>query len=154
MSSFDRLINGMDILRMPAGEGGGGGGDAASGFDPAAVAQASLEDLKNQEKKKEILKEIAKSLGNNLEAAKQEIELDRIKLNGVKDYLKELKKKGDSDLAAIQNQTKIREEFDKILKASSLSSDQQKEFNNIQLDTIAGLDEAVEKIEAHFKDGK
>ena len=62
MSSFDRLINGMDILRMPAGEGGGGGGDAASGFDPAAVAQASLEDLKNQEKKKEILKEIAKSL--------------------------------------------------------------------------------------------
>tara|TARA_R110002167_G_scaffold299493_1_gene503874 strand:+ start:2541 stop:5165 length:2625 start_codon:yes stop_codon:yes gene_type:complete len=147
MSSFDRLINGMDILRMPAGEGDGGGDSTASGFDPAAVAQASLEDLKNQEKKKEILKEIATSLGNNLEAAKQEIELDRIKLNGVKDYLKELKKKGDSDLAAIQNQTKIREEFDKILKASSLSSDQQKEFNNIQLDTIAGLDEAVEKIE-------
>ena len=147
MSSFDRLINGMDILRMPMGQGDGGGDSTASGFDPAAVAQASLEDLKNQEKKREILKDIAKSLGNNLEAAKQEIELDRIRLDAAKNYLKDLKKKEDFDLNAIANQSKIKEEFDKLLKSTNLTTSQQEELNALQLDSVANITQAVEKIE-------
>ena len=147
MSSFDRLINGMDILRMPMGDGPGDGDTSASGFDPAAVAQASLEDLKNQEKKKEILKDIASSLGNNLEVAKQEIELDRIRLNAAKNYLKGLQEKEDFDLNAIANQSKIKEEFDKLVKATKLTTSQQEQLNNLQLDSVANIAQAVEKIE-------
>ena len=147
MSSFDRLINGMDILRMPMGEGDGGGDSTASGFDPAAVAQASLQDLKNQEKKSEILKEIAASIGNSLEVAKQEIELDRIRLDAAKKYLKGLQKKEDFDLNAIANQSKIKEEFDKLVKATKLTTSQQGELNALQLTSVANIAQAVEKLE-------
>lgn len=123
------------------------GKSTAGSFDPAAVAQAQLEDLKNQENKREILKDIAATLGNNLEVAKQEIELDRIRLNAAKNYLKDLKTKKDFDLNAIENQSKIREEFDKLVKATKLSTNQQAQLNALQLDSVANIEQAVEKIE-------
>tara|TARA_R110002074_G_scaffold63910_1_gene152925 strand:- start:5611 stop:8178 length:2568 start_codon:yes stop_codon:yes gene_type:complete len=132
---------------MPMGEGDGGGDSTASGFDPAAVAQASLQDLKNQEKKSEILKEIAASIGNSLEVAKQEIELDRIRLDAAKKYLKGLQKKEDFDLNAIANQSKIKEEFDKLVKATKLTTSQQGELNALQLTSVANIAQAVEKLE-------
>ena len=147
MSSFDRLINGMDILRMPMGEGDGGGDSTASGFDPAAVAQASLQDLKNQEKKSEILKEIAASIGNNLEVAKQEIELDRIRLNAAKKYLKDMRDKKDLDLDSIVNQTEIKANFEKILKLTKLTTTQQNELNGLLKGQTMDLGKAVEKLE-------
>ena len=147
MSSFDRLINGMDILRMPMGQGDGGGDSTASGFDPAAVAQAQLEKLAIQEKKQEILKQIAATLGNNLEVAKQQIELDRIKLSSAESYLQKLKEQEDADLNAIENQTAIKDQLDKILKNQKLSTSQQAELQALRDQEIVSLDQALDKIQ-------
>ena len=149
MSSFDRLINGMDILRMPMGEGDGGGdsGMGGPGFGTADVAQAQLEKLAIQEKKQEILKQIAATLGNNLEVAKQQIELDRIRLSSAENYLEELSKQKDSDLETIKNQGKIKEQLDLILKSKQLSTEQSDELQAIRNAEVVSLEKALETIQ-------
>ena len=149
MSSFDRLINGMDILRMPMGEGDGGGdsGMGGPGFGTADVAQAQLEKLAIQEKKQEILKQIAATLGNNLEVAKQQIELDRIRLSSAENYLEKLSEQKDSDLETIKNQSKIKEQLDLILKSKQLSTEQSEELLAIRNAGNVSLEKALETIQ-------
>jgi hypothetical protein len=123
------------------------GKSTAGAFDPAAVAQAQLEKLAIQEKKQEILKQIAATLGNNLEVAKQQIELDRIRLSSAESYLQKLKDQKDADLNTIENQTAIKDQLDKILKNQKLSTAQQAELQALRDQENVSLDQALEKIQ-------
>lgn len=84
---LSNLINGNNILRMPQGDDAG---DSAATFDPAKVAQAKLEDLKLQEKQREIERDIANILGDQLTTAEKQIELERIRVGNAKELIDSL----------------------------------------------------------------
>lgn len=140
--SLGNLLNGNNILRMPQGDGDDGSGT----FDASKLAQAALEDLKIQERKFELNKGILESLGDQLGAARESIEIERIRLNESIKYLKNIRDtEGALEDMARQGQGAF-EEFEKILKVSSLTAAQQAEINNSLDGTSEGLGTAIEKL--------
>ena len=140
ITKLSNLLNGNNILRMPMGAGD----DAAGSFDPAAVAQAALENIKIQEKKFKLEKQIAEVVGNNLEAAKQQLEIERIRYGAAITALEEQK---DKIAAAIAEGAKLQETIANTLENIELSVDQQAEMTKLMSDQNTTLDDVIAKIE-------
>ena len=137
------------ILRMPMGTGDGGGSQVGGGFDPAQAAQAQLESLEIQEKRSKIEKEIAETLGNSLEAAKQQIEIDRIRVSSAIEILDTYKNQEDAIAKAAAEGVTLQQLLEKNLKNSRLTVEEQKKMLEVRQGEVLTLDTVIDRLKEY-----
>lgn len=137
------------ILRMPMGTGDGGGSQVGGGFDPAQAAQAQLEGLEIQEKRSKIEKEIAEALGNNLEAAKQQIEIDRIRVSSGIQILESYKNQQHFAAELAKSGKTTKEFLEEQLKLSQLNTDEVSKMLKARQGEELSLERVIENLEEY-----
>jgi len=138
--SLYRLINGLEILRMPMGSG-----DGESFGDDASVAQevfdAKLKSFNVEKERAKKEKEIADAMGDQLEAARQSIRIDDIKLNNAAKFITELEKQNKLTTEAGFSIDNLSEMFSLTAKQSKELADVMDKSSNIAQDMVAKIEE-------------
>ena len=108
-----------------SGEGGGN----VEGLTAGGVAQASIENLKTQEKLKENQRKIEESIGNSLKATRKLLEIENLRLGTLEQQIAKLAD-GTLELAEIESKYGNLENYmNKMLEGTKLSFKQQQQLN-------------------------